>query len=166
MPKFKNMKDLEDAINSIIFKAMELTMYEVHNIVFDKVLQYYSEPVFFNSPPTEPKKYIRGSSQMSLMESCKYSGVISSSNGYYFTVGFNDEYLTFRYDGWGDNTKSKYDAITGEEVLKAFNNKTHGYTIKGEHKYWDEAIEEIHSQYGSVEELFITKLRECGLQVK
>ena len=79
-------------------------------------------------------------------------------------IGWDSEYLQFRYPrGFG---KSKYNGITGLQVLKAFNSGTHGYTVEGEHNYWDEALQEIDSKYGGIENLFKTNCKKVGLPIK
>lgn len=162
-----NIKVLENLLNAKIQKAMVLTKDEVFNIIFNKVMDYYNESVFNNDSSNIPKYYARGTDKMSLMESLISSPVIKKGTSYTFTVGFPDEYLEFRYQG-GFTTKkygSQYNAITGEQVLQAFNSGTHGYTVKGTHNYWNEALSEINDR-GGIGGIFIQNLIKLGVPIK
>ena len=59
----------------------------------------------------------------------------------------------------------KYDAITGEQVLKAFDSGTHGYTVKGQHRYWQESLSELGGEKGILE-LFKKNCIKVGLPIK
>ena len=147
MPTFKNYNEFEKFFNSKLQKAMELTRDEVFEVVSSKVSDYYNEDVFTTPTTDVPDYYERTGT---LMESLTGGHVIKQGNTYSFTVGFDDDYLEFRYSG-GFTTRrygSKYNAITGEQVLQAFNSGTHGYTVQGSHNYWDEALDEINSRGG------------------
>lgn len=167
MPTFKNYNEFEKFFNSKLQKAMELTRDEVFEIVSGKVMEYYTEPVFDNVDPTIPKYYQRGTDEKSMMESLTGGHVVKQGSGYAFTVGFDDDYLVFRYSG-GFTTKrygSKYNAITGEQVLQAFNSGTHGYTVQGSHNYWDESLEEIESR-GGLDNILKKNLKKLGVPIK
>lgn len=167
MPTFKNYNEFEKFFNSKLQQAMELTRDEVFEIVSNKVIEYYHEPVFDNTDPTEPKYYNRGTGDMSLMESLTGSHITKQGNRYAFTVGFDDEYLEFRYNGGFATRKygSRYNAITGEQALQAFNSGTHGYTVEGSHNYWDEAIDEINSR-GGLDGILKRNLIKLGVPIK
>lgn len=167
MPTFKNYNEFEKFFNSKLQKAMELTRDEVFEVVSSKVMEYYHEPVFDNSDPTEPKYYSRGTDDMSMMESLTGGHVTKQGNNYSFTVGFDDDYLEFRYSG-GFTTRrygSKYNAITGEQVLQAFNTGTHGYTVQGSHNYWDEVLDEINSR-GGLDGILKRNLIKLGVPIR
>ena len=160
----KNMKELEKVVNKYIIKALELTRDTIFEIVSQKVLDYYSEDVFASPPTNEPDFYQRGTKEMNLMESLAATRVDQHGNMFECRIGWDSEYLQFRYPrGFG---KSKYNGITGLQVLKAFNSGTHGYTVEGEHNYWDEALQEIDSKYGGIENLFKTNCKKVGLPIK
>lgn len=156
-----NMKDLENVVNKYIVKAMELTRDTIFEIVSQKVSDYYSEDVFTTPPTDEPDFYQRTGR---LMESLTATHIEQHGNIFECRIGWDSEYLQFRYPrGFG---KSKYNGITGLQVLKAFNSGTHGYTVEGEHNYWDEALQEIDSKYGGIENLFKTNCKKVGLPIK
>lgn len=155
-----NMKDLENIVNKYIVKALELTRDEIFQIISQKVSDYYNEDVFREPPTNTPDFYER---TYNLMESLSATHVIKNGNIYEFRVGWDSEYLSFRYKkGFGD---SKYNGITGLQVLNAFNSSTHGYTVQGEHNYWDEAINELNTKYGSLNNLFKINCKKVGLPI-
>lgn len=158
----RSMSDLTKIIESRIIKALELTRDEIFKVVSQKVFDYYEEPVFAtkrNPDPTEPEYYNR---THKLMESLTASHVTKNRNSYEFTVGWDDDYLTFRYSGGFGN--SKYNGITGLQVLNAFDSKTHGYTVPSSHNYFQEAIQELGGREG-IKNKFKSNLKKCGVPV-
>ena len=157
----QNMKDLEKVVNKYIIRALELTRDEIFEVVSRKVSDYYNEEVFEYEPRDIPDFYQRTGN---LMESLAATRVDQYGNMFECRIGWDSEYLQFRYPrGFG---KSKYNGITGLQVLKAFNSGTHGYIVEGEHNYWDEALQEIDSKYGGIENLFKTNCKKVGLPIK
>lgn len=154
-----NMKDLENVVNKYIVKALELTRDEIFEVVSRKVSDYYNENVFIYNPTDEPDFYQRTGK---LMESLSASHITKNGNGYEFRVGWDDDYLTFRYPkGFG---KSRYNGITGLQVLKAFDNSSHGYTVQGDHDYWTEALDELGNEAGLIK-LFKKNCKRVGLSI-
>ena len=156
----QNMKDLEKVVNKYIIKALELTRDEIFEVVSRKVSDYYNEEVFEHEPRDIPDFYQRTGN---LMESLSATHITSNGNGYAFRVGWDSESLQFRYPkGFG---KSKYNGITGLQVLQAFDSGTHGYTVQGDHNYWTEVFEELNSKYGSIVNLFKENCKKVGLPI-
>ena len=125
-----------------------------------KVFDYYNEPVFSEPDTTIPDVYNR---TYNLMESLSASHIIENGDTYSFTVGWDREYLTFRYPkGFG---KSKYNGITGLQILQSFDSATHGYTVSGSHQFWSEAINDLGGQEG-IKNKFKYNLKQCGVPVK
>lgn len=154
-----NMKDLENVVNKYIVKALELTRDEIFEVVSRKVSDYYNENVFIYDPTDEPDFYQRTGK---LMESLSASHITKNENGYEFRVGWDDDYLTFRYPkGFG---KSRYNGITGLQVLQAFDTSTHGYTVQGSHNYWTEALDELGNEFGLIER-FKKNCKRVGLPI-
>ena len=154
-----NMKDLENIVNKYIAKALELTRDEIFEVVSRKVSDYYNEDVFMYDPTDEPDYYQRTGN---LMESLTATHVNPNNNGYEFRVGWDDDYLTFRYPkGFG---KSRYNGITGLQVLQAFDSGTHGYTVSGSHNYWTEALDELGNESGLIER-FKKNCKRVGLPI-
>ena len=156
----QNMKDLEKVVNKYIIKALELTRDEIFEVVSRKVSDYYNEEVFEHEPRDIPDFYQRTGNLMELLSA---TNITSNGNGYEFRVGWDSEYLQFRYPkGFG---KSKYNGITGLQVLQAFDSGTHGYTVQGNHNYWTEVFEELNSKYGSIVNLFKENCKKVGLPI-
>lgn len=160
MPTIKNIKDLNNVIQPYIIKALEKTRDEIFEVVSQKVFDYYEEPVFNKPDETKPDYYQR---TYNLMESLSASHINKNGDYYEFTVGWDRDYLSFRYPkGFGS---SKYNGITGLQVLKAFNDGSHGYTVLGSHDFWNEAIEELGGEKGIISR-FKNNLKNCGLPLK
>lgn len=160
----KNINDLEKILNKYLIKALELTRDEIFEIVAEKVSEYYGEEVFSEPPIDIPDYYVRTGR---LMEELTASNITKSGNMYSFTVGWPDSYLTFRYPGGFQrkSASSKFNGITGLQVLEAFDSGTHGYTVYGSHNYWQEALEEINARYGGVMELFQKNCIKVGIPI-
>ena len=156
----RSMNDLTQILESRVIKALEMTRDEIFEVISKKVFDYYEEPVFNPPDKTEPDYYNR---TYKLMEGLTGSHVIKNGDTYEFTVGWDKNYLMFRYSG--GTGSSPYNAITGLEVLQQFNNKTHGYTVPGSHNYWDEAINELGGKVG-ITNKFMNNLRKCGVPVQ
>ena len=154
-----NMKDLENMVNKYIVKAMELTRDEIFEVVSRKVSDYYNEEVFEHPPHDIPDYYQRTGN---LMESLSATHITQNGNLFEFRVGWDEEYLTFRYPkGFG---KSKYNGITGLQVLQAFDSGTHGYTVSGSHNYFQEALDELGGESGIINR-FKTNCKRVGLNI-
>lgn len=159
----KNMKDLEKVVNKYIEKAMIMTRDEIFDVVSQKVSDYYNEDVFNNSPTNEPRWYKRTGR---LMEELTGSNIERIGNSFKFTVGWSDEYLSFTYPGNPHQDQINHiNPATGQDVLESFNMGYHGWTVKGEHNYWDEALDEINAKHGSIPLLFKKNLKKCGLSI-
>lgn len=159
MPTFRNYNEFEKFFNSKLQKAMELTRDEVFEVVSSKVSDYYNEDVF-TTPPTDVPDYYQRTGN--LMESLTATHVTKNGDGFEFRVGWDEEYLTFRYPkGFGN---SRYNGITGLQVLQAFDSGTHGYTVSGEHNYWTEALDELGNEVGIIER-FKKNCKRVGLPI-
>lgn len=157
----KSLNELSKTLEPRIIKALELTRDEVFRVVAQKVYDYYNESAFSSPNRKEPDYYIR---TYTLMESLTGSHIIKTNNGYEFTVGWDDDYLTFRYPrGFGPN--DKYNNVTGLQVLNWYNAKSHGGTVPGKHRYFDEAINELGGTTGIIEK-FKANLQKCGVPIK
>ena len=157
----RNIKDLQKAIEPYIINAMELTGRAIYEKLKEKVETYYSEEVFREPDKSKPDVYQRTDKlKNSLFEPI----VEKKGNIYSFSTGFEDDYLTYEYPGnpeWKRNVQA-----TGQDVLEWFNASLHGGIVKGKHDFWDEAIEEINSEYGGITNLFKQNCKKVGLPVK
>lgn len=152
----RNIKDLEKVVNRYIEKAMIMTRNEIFEVISEKVSDYYSEYT--------PRVYDRTGT---LMESLTGSNILKTGNSFSFTVGWEDDYLSFQYPGNSlESYNPPYNPATGQDVLYWFNNQSHGGTVGGSHSYWDEAINELNARHGSIPLLFKKNLKKCGLPIK
>lgn len=160
MPKIiKNINDLNKALEPYLEKAMELTKKEIFEVVSRKVTEYYEEPVFDNDDQSEPKYYRRTGA---LMENLTASHISKSGNTLSFTVGWDDDYLQMRYE---NQFYPQQAGATGLSVLRSFNASRHGWSVKGEHDYFDEALEELGGESG-IAKLFMANCKKVGLPIK
>ena len=147
MPTFKNYNEFEKFFNSKLQKAMELTRDEIYEILLEKVNDYYEETPIndWGSPRYQNTDMLKNATE-------KLS-VSKIGNKFTFTLGFQDEYLTYEYQV-GRNVGSVVifgkNGVTGEEVLsEQFNVHMHGNpNFMGRHDYWDELMLEIQSRGG------------------
>lgn len=161
-----NMNDLNKVLQPYIEKAMKLTEDTIFEVVSQKIIDYYNEPVFANSlDPTTPSYYNRTGK---LLEELAASNITKVGNEYIFTVGWDDEYLSFSYPSGFIMKKygESYNNVTGSDVLNWMNSASHGGIIKGSHDYWDEALMEIQSSYGGIVNLFKQNCKRVGLPIK
>lgn len=156
-----SLEELNVVMQRYLIKALELTRDEIFEVLSNKVSEYYNEKVFNNRyDKSEPVLYDR---TYNLMESLTASTIKNIKNGYEFSVGWDDDYLSFQYIGNGNG--GQFDALTGEEVLIAFNSGSHGYTVSGNHNYFDEALNELGGSVG-ITTLFKNNCRKVGLIIK
>ena len=161
-----NINQLEKYIQPLIEQALKLTEDKIFEIVSQKIVDYYNEPVFKNpSDPSEPMYYNRTGR---LLEELTASHIEKHGNEYSFTIGWNSEYLQFKYPS-GFVTKkygNVYNNVTGLDILNWINSSSHGGTVDGSHDYWDVALMEIQSLYGGVANLFKQNCKHVGIPIK
>lgn len=156
----KNINDLQKVIEPYVITAMELTGGVIYEKLKEKVDEYYLEKVFSEPNKSIPDIYQRTDNlKNSLFEPI----VEKKGNVYSFSTGFENDYLTYEYPGkptWKKNVPA-----TGLDVLEWFNASMHGGTVKGEHDFWDETIEEINMEYGGIENLFKQNCKNVGIPI-
>lgn len=160
-----NIKDLERVLQKYIVKALELTRDEMFEIVSDKIVEYYNEPVFDNpNDPTQPVHYNRTGR---MLESLSSSAIMLENDGYMFKIGWDDDYLTYHYPkGFATNRFGEtYNNVTGRQVLLWMNQKSHGGIVSGEHNFWDEALMEIEKR-GGFTQIFKRNCERVGIPLK
>lgn len=158
------MNQIEKVIHPYIQKAMILTRDRIFEVVSQKVSDYYNEEVF--SPPDEdvPDYYNRTGR---LMESLSATNITQTGTSFSFRVGWDDDYLTFRYPGGfvKKGISGGYNKATGLQVLEWMDSDSHGGTVDGEHSYWTEAINELGGQAGLID-LFKSNCKKVGLPIQ
>ena len=137
----KNLKELNEILKNYIGTALILTQWDIREILEKKVEEYYDE--------YQPVLYER---TWKLRNSLQCSNIKFEKKGVSCTVGWDNYYIAMRYTG----------GATGEQVLYWFNDKSHGGRVQGEHKFWDEAIEEINEIYGGIPNLFKRNCKKSG----
>lgn len=164
MPTFKNYNEFEKFFNSKLQKAMELTRDEVYEILLGKVSDYYEETPIndWGSPRYQNTDMLKNATEK--------TSVSKIGNKLTFTLGFQDEYLTYEYPGWERRWKrgnAGKNGVTGEEVLsEQFNAHMHGNpNFMGRHDYWDELISEIQS-LGGLDGILKRHLIKLGIPIK
>ena len=159
-----NTKQMNNVLQHYILKALQLTRDELFYSISNKIVDFYHEPVFDNYNPMQPEYYKRTGH---MLESLSASNIEVNQSDYKFTIGFDRDYLTFRYPrGFSINrSQNTSKAVTGFDVLQWMNNKSHGGTVSGEHSYWDESIEHIN-QLGGLNEIFKRNCKKVGLPIK
>lgn len=141
----KNLKELNEILKNYIGAALILTQWDIREILEKKVEEYYDE--------YQPVLYER---TWKLRNSLQCSNIKFEKKGVSCTVGWDNYYIAMRYTG----------GATGEQVLYWFNDKSHGGRVQGEHKFWDEAIEEINEIYGGIPNLFKRNCKKAGIPIK
>lgn len=159
-----SIDELNKQIKKLLEKAIILTRDIIYNVILDKVCDYYDEAVFDGSyDPINYKRTYR-------LQKSLTSSIIYNKNTIGFTVGWDDDYLEFRYSGWQEQYgrgKFGINQATGEDILKYFNSGRHGgNAFKGNHNYWDEVFEELDSKYGGIDNLFKQNCKKVGLPIK
>lgn len=160
----RELGQLQKELKSRIIKAMEMTKNQIFEVVSQKIIDYYNDPAFDGS--TNPLDYNRTGR---LMESLTESHITSTANGFEFTVGWDDDYLTFTYPGWNiqyGRGRSGKNQATGLDVLNYMNEGYHGgYAFGGGHKFWTESLNELGGEIG-IMKLFEKNLKDCGVPLK
>lgn len=148
----RSMDDLINMINEYLMQAMTMTRDQIFEVLSNKVVAYYNEPVFSPPDPTVPKVYSRTGA---LLESLTASNIEKDGNGIKCKIGWEDDYLSLTYSG----------GASGLEVLTWMDSSSHGGTISGSHNYFTEAINELGGALGIVK-LFKKNCIAVGLPIK
>lgn len=142
--KVKNLDELNGLLQPLIIEAMNMTGNFIYDKLFDKINQYYDE--------YDPVEYDRTYTLLNESHSLQEAKIIG--NVIEMKVGFDDDYLTFRYKD-----------ATGLSVLKSMNEGYHGWKVYIGHHYWNELLDELGQEEGIIK-LFKQNLKKCGVPVK
>lgn len=160
----KNMNDLSGIIDKCIETAINLTKDTVYRLVRLKVAEYYDESVFDGE--NEPSSYERTLKLLNSLEAT----TIYRKDSISFTVGWNDDYLSYSYKGWDTQCgRGLYgeNHATGETVLKYMLEGKHGGEVfKSGHNFWEGVFDELNAKYGGIENLFKANLIRAGVPIK
>lgn len=145
----KNPNDLIKILDVRVAMALKMTQNEICKAFQISLSEYYHEPVFGGS--SIPKQYER---LYKMLNSIVKTDIIKSGCGFSCTVEVDRDYLGYNYQG----------GATGQEVWEWANANTHGGTIKGNLKVWDNAIDYLGGEQGIIN-LMKQNLKKCGVPV-
>lgn len=173
MPSISNVKDLEIAIRPYIIKALELTRDEIAATIQSHVNNYYEEDFFVeNNPQNEPYVYKRTGKFKEALSKSVYP-IIYSDGDFWMRVGFSDSYLDFQYDGGatgfqvlGWASEGAHGGIYGNNTHRFLGEKENLRYGDGNVFFWNDALVEIESKYGSIQNLFKSNCEKVGLPIK
>ena len=156
----KNINDLNKIIEQRATTAMKMAQKEIGECIQESIDEYYKEKVFRGGTSAIPLIYDR---TYKLLNSMVKTEIVKNGNTLSCQVGISDDYLNYKYlgtDGWDG-----VDA-TGRDVLDWNNeNGSHGGSVDGDWKIWEQAIQTLSAENG-IMSIFISKLKKCGINVK
>lgn len=156
----KSMKDLNKIIEKRAALALKMAQKEIGECIQESIDEYYKERVFLDGTSATPLIYDR---TYKLLNSMVKTEIIKKGNTLSCQVGINDDYLNYKYPG--SDMPYSLDA-TGRDVL-TWNNEdgSHGYTVDGEWKIWNEAMQTLSGKNGIIS-ILVSKLKKSGLNIK
>ena len=148
----KNMNDLTRMLQIRTSKALELTRDEMFKVFQKHISEYYKEPVFRDGSSAIPIIYDR---TYKLLNALIKTNIVVRGTSIFCSVEIDQNYLNYMYIG----------GATGLDVMLSANEQFHGWSIEGDIKIWDDALEELGMEYG-IRALMIKNLIKCGVPVK
>ena len=147
----KNINDLNKILEQRVSMALKMAQKDIGECIQESIDEYYKEKVFRDGTSATPLIYER---TYKLLNSMIKTEIVKSGN---------DDYLNYKYpgtDGWDGLS------ATGRDVLEWNNeNGSHGGTVDGDWKIWDEAMQSLSGESG-IMSIFVSKLKKCGINVK
>ena len=156
----KNMKDLNKIIEIRAAYALKMTQKMIGECIQESIDEYYKEKVFLDGTSAIPEIYDRA---YKLLDSMVKTEIVKNGNTLSCQVGISQDYLNYKYPG-SDMPYSLN--ATGRDIL-TWNNEdgSHGYTVDGDWKIWDEAMRTLSGKDG-IMSILVSKLKKAGLNVK
>lgn len=155
----KSIKDLNKILEQRATVAMKMTQKEIGICIQESIDEYYREKVFRGGTSAIPEVYDR---TYKLLNSMVKTEIIKNGNTLSCKVGISDDYLNYKYPG--TNGWDGVDA-TGRDVLDWNNeNGSHGGSVYGDWKIWDETMRTLGGETG-IMAIFISKLKKCEIKV-
>lgn len=148
----KSMSDLTKILESRIQQALKMTQQEIFKVIQQHITDYYKEPVFKNGTSAIPMLYDR---TYKMLNSLIKTDIIKSGGTISCSVEIDPNYLNYQYMG----------GASGLDVILSANEQFHGWSIEGDMRIWDDALDELGLKPGI---LYIMKsnLKKCGVPVK
>lgn len=155
----KSINDLNKILEQRATMAMKMAQKDIGECIQESINEYYEERVFRGRTSYIPEVYDR---TYKLLNSMVKTEIVKSGNTLSCKVGISDDYLNYKYPG--TNGWDGVDA-TGRDVLD-WNNAdgSHGGSVDGDWKIWDEAMRTLGGETG-IMAIFISKLKKCGIKV-
>ena len=155
--KIRNYNDLSNVLDQYIKRTLEETQNIVEEAIQESIDEYYKEKVFRNKTSNIPTLYERTNR---LMNSLVKTAIVKSNGVISCQVKIDESYLNYHYPNYLGLS------ATGRDVLN-WNNVygSHGGTVDGDWRMWDEAIDCIGGQDGILY-IFKEKLKNKGLTIK
>lgn len=154
----KTIKDLNRLLEERATLALEMAQKDIAACIQDSINEYYKEKVFSGGLSCTPDVYSR---TYKLLNSLVKTDIVKNGNTLSCEVKIDDSYLNYQYP----NTMS-WMVATGRDILM-WNNESgsHGGTIEGEWRIWDEAMRTLGGDTG-IMAILIEKLKKCGINLK
>ena len=146
----KNPNDIIKILDARVSQALRMTQDEIYKAIMKELNNYYHEPVFHggSSIPVIYKRLYK------MLNSIVKTDIVRSGDSFNCTVGVDEGYLNYTYPG----------GATGQEVWEWANANTHGGTIRGNLKVWDNAIDCLGGEQGIIN-LMKQNLKKCGVPI-
>ena len=148
----RSMNDLTKILESWIQQALKMTQQEIFKVIQEHITDYYKEPVFRNGTSAKPLLYSRTNK---LLNSLIKTGIKKNDGTISCTVEIDPNYLNYRYIG----------GASGLDVMLSANEQFHGWSIEGDIRIWDDAMQELGLKLG-IEYIMKENLKKCGVPVK
>lgn len=154
----KNMNDFTDAILNTKGKyALQATQQIIYDCIQESIVEYYHEKVFSNGTSSNPEIYQR---TWKLLNSLVKTNIVRIGNTIQCEVKIDESYLTYQYpgtEGWDGVSATGLDVLTWNEE-----NGSHGGTVDGDWKIWDEAMRTLGGEAG-IMAILTSKLKKARL---
>lgn len=148
----KSMSDLTKILESRIQQALKMTQQEIFEVIQEHITDYYKEPVFRNGTSTIPLLYKRS---YKLLNSLIKTDIVKSGGTISCAVEIDPNYLNYQYMG----------GASGLDVMLSANEQFHGWSIEGDMRVWDDAMQELGLKPG-IEYIMKKNLKKYGVPVK
>ena len=157
----KSINELNRILEQRVSMALKMAQKDIRECIQESIDEYYKEKVFNGGTSATPLVYER---TYKLLNSMIKTEIVKNGNTLTCEVGISDEYLNYQYPGtrdWRFNLPA-----TGRDVL-TWNNEdgSHGGTVDGDWKIWEEAMRSLGGETG-IMSILISKLKKCGINVK
>lgn len=156
----KSMNDLKKVLESRIQGALKSTQKIIEECIQESINEYYKEKVFRGETSNIPLVYERS---YQLLNSLVSTDIVKSGGTFSCQVKIDESYLNYQYPGthgWNGLSATGLDVLTWNNE-----NGSHGGTVDGDWKIWDEAMMALGGKNGIIA-ILISKLQKHGIPIK